>query len=68
MTMRLELPLERIGREAKEVDAKKLFLTLLVFLPMALGWIARKVWLFIAWTAIATRVGWDLAGKSGDSS
>lgn len=68
MTMRLDLPLERIGKEAKAVDGRKLLLTLLVAIPISLGWTARKVWYVVAFFVTSVKVGWELAGKSGDTT
>lgn len=64
MAMRLSLPLEQIQTEAKEVDLKKFFLTLLVFLPIALGWLAGNVWLFLKLVIASVKVGWIEATKS----
>lgn len=64
MAMRLSLPLEQVKEEAKEVDLKKFFLTLLVFIPFALAWMAGKVWLFLKLVIASMKTGWVEATKS----
>lgn len=65
MAMRLTLPLERIDAEAKKVDMQKMFITLIIFLPLLLGWLAAKVWLCVKWLIAAVKVGWAEGTKSG---
>jgi len=56
------IPIDRINREAREVDAGRALLTVLAAVLFAVGWLAAKtvgvVWLTLAWSATAVKVGW----------
>lgn len=65
---------ERINTEARQLDPKKVALTLLAVLPFVLGWTLKKVvvvsWVALSWLWTAAVVGWRAAdaprsGKGG---
>ena len=61
------VPLDRITAEAKQVRPGRAVLLALAGLLYAIGWLTAKafglVWLAIAWTGTAVRVGWADARK-----
>jgi hypothetical protein len=65
------VPVERITVEARQVDVGRLVLTVLAAVLYAVGWSAGKVlgavWLALAWSGTAVRLGWQEARKpTGD--
>jgi len=62
----LNIPLDQIREEARQVDPAKLFLTILVAPFLAVGWIARAVWTLVTLAYAAVKVGWRV-GPSGPS-
>lgn len=56
---------DRITTEAREVEIGRTLLTLIAGLLFAVGWIAAKtvgvIWLALAWSATAVRLGWSEA-------
>jgi len=60
------VPMERINRQAREVHFWRTVATLLAGLLFAVGWLVAKgftvLWLGVAWTATAVKVGWQ-AGR-----
>ncbi len=56
------VPVDRITTEAREVDFRRTALTLLAGLFWLIGWTTGKalggIWLALAWSATAVRVGW----------
>lgn len=62
------VPLDRITAEAKQVSPGRAVLLAVAGLLYALGWITAKafslVWLALAWTATAVKVGWSDARKA----
>lgn len=57
------VPIDRINREAREVDAGRAVLTAVAAVLFALGWLAAKavglVVLVVAWSWTAARIGWE---------
>lgn len=62
------VPLDRISVEAREVHFGRAVLTVLAGLLFGIGWLAAKtaaaVWLALAWSATAVKVGWTEARRS----
>lgn len=62
------VPVERIGAQARQIQAGRLFLTALTAVFFMAGWVAFKVcaavWLSVVWCAVATREGWREARVS----
>lgn len=61
---------DQIRAESRQLDPVKVLLTLAVVLPLAVGWLARKVclvvWTVFSWVWTAVVVGWRMAGPPGD--
>ena len=59
------LDIGRINEEAREVNFTRAFLTAIAAILYAIGWIARKtfvvLWLTLAWSWTAVRLGWQEA-------
>lgn len=59
--------LDRITEQARDVHFGRFLLTVLAGLLYGVGWIAAKtfggLWLALAWTAVAVKVGWQEARK-----
>lgn len=62
------IPLDRITVEAREVDFRRTFLTVIAGVLFGIGWVAAKVvgvlWLAVAWSVTAVRLGWSEARAS----
>ena len=65
MTTLTEVPVDRIAVRARELDPRRLLLTLLAAPFIALGWFAAKVWGAVAWSIAAVQVGWE-TGRAVD--
>jgi hypothetical protein len=54
--------LERINTEARQIHFGRVVLTVLAAVFYGLGWITARtfgiIWLTLAWTAVAVKVGW----------
>jgi hypothetical protein len=61
------VPVERINAEARDVQFGRTVLTIIAALFFAIGWIAARtlgvLWLALAWSATAIKVGWQ-AGRA----
>lgn len=55
----LNIPVERIGAQAREYDVRRFLLLCLVAVPLAVGWTARAVWWVASMAAAAVKVGWE---------
>jgi hypothetical protein len=68
MTVLERVPLDRITTQARQVHFTRTALTLLAGLLYGLGWLTAKtlggIWLAVAWSATAVRVGWVEARSS----
>lgn len=64
------VPVDRITAEAREVTFVRTVLTLVAMVLWGVGWVAGKVlgaiWLALAWSATAVKVGWIEARNGGD--
>jgi hypothetical protein len=62
-TLLARVPLERIDEQARRVEFIRTALTVLAGLLWLIGWAAGKslgaLWLALAWSAAAVRVGWS---------
>jgi hypothetical protein len=62
------VPVERISREARQIQFRRVLLTLFAGLFFAVGWSVAKMfgvlWLAVAWSAAAVKVGWQDARKT----
>lgn len=56
------IPVDEINARAREVHLGRTLLTVLAAVLFGLGWIVAKtvrvIWLAIAWSAVAVKVGW----------
>lgn len=61
------VPTERIAREAAEIRPGRVLLTIFAALFFAAGWVTARlfgaVWLMVAWSAAAVKVGWQEGRK-----
>jgi hypothetical protein len=57
-----------VNAEAKEVHPGKLVLVAIASIFFAIGWVVAKLWLAVAWTIAAVKVGWFEAGGPGRKS
>jgi fatty acid desaturase len=59
------VPLDRINEQARAARPGRALLTILAALFFAIGWVAGKtitvIWLSIAWSFAAVKVGWQEA-------
>lgn len=62
------VPYDRITEQARQVELTRTILTILAGLLYALGWVTAKtltgIWLAVAWSATAVRLGWVEARSS----
>jgi hypothetical protein len=62
------VPVDRITVEARQVEIGRTLLTVVAGLLFAVGWLAAKavgvIWLALAWSATAVRLGWSEARAS----
>lgn len=72
MTVLDRVPLEDISVQAREIEFGRILLTTLAAILYVVGWLAAKtvvligkvlgaVWLGLAWSAVAVKVGWTEA-------
>lgn len=67
------VPLDEINTRAREVHFGRTLLTVIAAVLYGAGWVAAKVfgavWLAVAWSAVAVKVGWTEArgGARGPS-
>ncbi|MEV4096957.1 hypothetical protein [Streptosporangium saharense] len=61
--MALSIPVERIERQAREADPRRAVLTALLFVPFALGWLARRAWMGLVYLWSAVVAGWQEAAR-----
>jgi len=57
------VPIERIEERARSADPRRVLLTVLLFVPFALGWLARKVWMALVYVWSAVVAGWQEAAR-----
>lgn len=61
------VPVEQINRQAREVHFWRTVLLVLAGVLFGVGWLAAKgfavLWLAVAWTATAVKLGWA-AGRA----
>lgn len=60
------VPVDRISVEARQVHLGRVLLTLFAALFFAIGWVAGKAFLAVAWCGVAVKVGWQEA-RSGST-
>lgn len=62
------VPLDRITTEGRQIQFRRMLLTLLAGVLFAVGWSVAKLvgvlWLSVAWSAAAVKVGWQDARKT----
>ena len=67
-TMLARVPVDQITAEARKVRFTRTLLTVLAAALWFIGWTAAKtlggIWLALAWSATAVRVGWNEARPS----
>lgn len=65
MTVLDRVPLEDINTRARDVAFGRTLLTIIAAVLYGLGWLTAKVlggiWLALAWSAVAVKVGWTEA-------
>ena len=67
------IPLDQITAQARQVRFSRTLLTVIAALLFGLGWLVAKafgvLWLAVAWSATAVKVGWQEGraahGRSG---
>lgn len=68
-TVLTRVPLRDINAQARDVEFGRTVLTILAAVLFGVGWLAAKtvgaVWLALAWSAVAVKVGWNEAHGSG---
>lgn len=61
------VPVDRITREAREIHFWRTVLTLIAGLLYGIGWLTAKLftglWLVVAWTVTAVKLGWQEGRK-----
>jgi hypothetical protein len=62
-TITQRVPLDQITREARQVRFGVVLLTVLAGVFFAIGWLAGRLFLGVAWCAVAVKVGWQ-AGRA----
>lgn len=65
MTVAAEGFVDRVTAEAKDVHVGKLILVAFAAVFFAIGWVSAKLFLAVAWTIAAVKVGWLEAGGPG---
>lgn len=64
------VPIERINTQARQIQFRRVLLTLIAGLFYVLGWtVARAfgvLWLALAWSATAIKVGWQEGRRARD--
>jgi len=62
-----QIPLDRITAQARQVRFWRTVLTVLAGLLFGVGWLVAKafgvMWLAVAWSAAAVKVGWQEARR-----
>jgi hypothetical protein len=62
------VPVEQISREARQIQFGRVLLTLFAGLFFVIGWLVAKLfgvlWLAVAWSAAAVKVGWQEGRKT----
>lgn len=56
---------DRVNVEAREVRVGRMILVGFAAVFFAVGWILAKMWLAVAWTIAAAKIGWFEAGGPG---
>lgn len=63
--MTLNVPVERVSEQARRIRAGRTVLTAAAAVLYGLGWITARtlgaVWLALAWSATAVKLGWTEA-------
>lgn len=56
------IPVDEINARAREIRLGRTLLTMLAAVLYGLGWVTAKtvrvIWMAIAWSAVAVKVGW----------
>jgi hypothetical protein len=55
--------LDRLDAEAREVDFRRVVMTVIVALFFAIGWVVGRLWIGMVWSALAIREGWREGSK-----
>jgi hypothetical protein len=63
-TITQRIPLDEITAQAHQVRFGRVLLAVLAALFFGIGWVAGRVFLAVAWCAVAVRVGWQ-EGRHG---
>lgn len=62
------VPVDRITTQARDIQFRRVLLTLLAGLFFAVGWSVAKLfgvlWLAVAWSVTAVKVGWQEGRKT----
>lgn len=68
-TILARVPLAEINTQARDVHFGRTLLTVIAAVLFGAGWLAAKVvaavWLAVAWSAVAVKVGWHEARTGG---
>jgi hypothetical protein len=52
------VPVDAITTQAREVDVRRVLLTLLALVPFLLGWAAGAIVTAVLWACAAVKAGW----------
>ena len=63
-TITERVALEQITREARQVRFGQVLLAVFAGVFFGIGWLAARLFLSVAWCAVAVRVGWQ-EGRHG---
>lgn len=58
VTVLQQAQLESISREARDVHLGRVLLAVIAALFFAIGWLAARLFLGVAWCGVAVRRGW----------
>jgi hypothetical protein len=65
ITARMGGVVDDVRAERQSLELRRVLLTLLFAVPLAVGWVAGGVWAVLAWTWAAFVVGFRAAAGSG---
>jgi hypothetical protein len=63
-TITQRMPLDEITRQARQVRFGRVLLTVLAAVFFGIGWLVARLFLAVAWCAVAVRTGWQ-EGRHG---
>ena len=64
-TLAERIPVEEITAQAVRVRPGRVLLTLFAAVGFMIGWLPGRLWLGVAWFAVAVKVGWQAGAARG---